>query len=71
MESPGAYVDEFNAAIFAWPCDLSDCPPTLVDYHLERGGMPLNDAVGVNGKRVQKLKIKSQGPIYGLRGVCV
>ena len=32
---------EFNAAIFAWPCVLSD-------YHLVRGGMPLNDAVGAN-----------------------
>ena len=30
VESPGAYVlIQFNAAIFAWPCVLSDRPPVL------------------------------------------
>ena len=30
MESPGTYVtEEFNAAIFAWHCVLSDRPPML------------------------------------------
>ena len=37
----------------ALPC--SSC------YHLERGGMPLHDAVGINcKKREQLLKIKAQ-----------
>ena len=27
--SPGAYVTEFHAAIFVWPCVLSDSPPVL------------------------------------------
>ena len=31
-----------------------------VDYHLERGGMPLYNEVGVNCKRAQLLKIKEQ-----------
>ena len=32
----------FNAAIFAWPHILSELPPSLwLDYHPERGGMPL------------------------------
>ena len=47
MESPNAYV----TAIFAWPCVLSDRPPMLWCYHLESGGMPLHDAVGVNCKK--------------------
>ena len=34
----------------------------LVDYHLERGGMPLHDAVVVNVKRGQLLKIEAQVP---------
>ena len=34
---------QFNAAIFAW-----GCVHALVDYHLERGGMPLHDEVGVS-----------------------
>ena len=29
VESPGTYVTEFHAAIFAWPCVLSDRPPML------------------------------------------
>ena len=31
MEIPGTYVTEleFHAAIFAWPCALSDRPPVL------------------------------------------
>ena len=34
--------------------------PCSGSYHMERGGMPLYDAVGVNCKRVQLLKINSQ-----------
>ena len=29
VESPGTYVTEFHAAIFAWPSVLSDRPPVL------------------------------------------
>ena len=30
VESPGTYIiNEFHAAIFAWPCVLSDRPPVL------------------------------------------
>ena len=36
---------EFNAFIFGQPFHA------LVDYHLERGGMPLHDVVGLNCKR--------------------
>ena len=35
--------------------------PCSGGYHLERGGMPLHDAVGINCiKRAQLLKIKAQ-----------
>ena len=34
--------------------------PCSGGYHMERGGMPLHDAVGINCKRGQLLKIKVQ-----------
>ena len=34
--------------------------PCSGSYHMERGGMPLHDAVGVNCKKAQLLKIKAQ-----------
>ena len=42
---------EFNAPLF-WLALRSFGPPSraLVDYHRERGAMPLHDAVGVNCK---------------------
>ena len=41
-------LNEFHAAIFAWPCVLSDRPPRSGGYRLEIGGMQLHDAVGIN-----------------------
>ena len=41
--------------VFFWtalPCSIS--------YHMERGGMSLHDAVGINCKRAQLLKINAQ-----------
>ena len=44
----------------------------LVVYHMERGGMPLHDAVGVNCKRGLLLKIKVQVPdIWGKGHMCL
>ena len=35
VESPGAYVTaELLAAIYAWPCVHSECPPCSDGYHL-------------------------------------
>ena len=34
--------------------------PCSGGYHMERGGMPLHDVVGINCKKVQLLKIKAQ-----------
>ena len=50
---------EFHAAIFAWfLCSFpSDRPPVLwVLIHLETGGMPFYDGIGINWKRAQLLK---------------
>ena len=55
---------EIHAAIFAWYlCSFGPLFHALVAYHLERGGMPLHDAVGVNCKKGALM-------IYGLRGEC-
>ena len=34
--------------------------PCSGGYHMERGGIQLHDAVGINCKRAQLLKIKAQ-----------
>ena len=44
-------LNKFHASNFALPCVLSDRPPFPGGYHLERGGMPLHDAVGINCKK--------------------
>ena len=49
-------------AIFAWPCVLPDRLPVHWGYHLERGEMPLHDAVGINRK---------MGATTENRGACV
>ena len=59
MESPGSCV--YDRAIFAWPCVLSDRPPTLWWIRIDQ--MPLDDA-----DEVQKIEAKVL--VYGLRGVC-
>ena len=50
-------------------CSFGQPSQALVDYHLERDGMPLHDAVAVNRKRVA-LKIKAQVPSIWAKG-CV
>ena len=41
---------EFQVEIFAWPRVLRTALPCSGGYHLERGGMPLHDAVRINCK---------------------
>ena len=62
-------MNEFNAAIFAWPC-VGPSSHALVDYHLERGGMPLHDVVGVNCKRDAATENQGTGAWYRTKG-CV
>ena len=65
VESPGAYENNwaFKAAIFACPVFFGLPSHALVDYHLERGLMPLQDAVGVNCKK----KAQHKNQIAGAR----
>ena len=63
VESPGTYV----TMIFAWPFLLRNVFFRMAllcsgSYQLERCGMPLHDAVGINCKMAQLLKIKAQLP---------
>ena len=45
--------------------------PSSGGYHLERGGMPLHDAVGINCKKGATTENQSADVKYmGLRGVC-
>ena len=49
------------AGIFSGPCILFGPPfRALLDQHLEKGGMPLHNAVGVNCERGALLKIKAE-----------
>ena len=49
VESSGTYVlNEFQAAIFVDPVFLCAALLCSGGYHLERGGMPLHDTVGIN-----------------------
>ena len=50
VESPGAYLDDGVSCghfCLAW-CSFGPPSRALVDYYLERGAMPLDDAVGAN-----------------------
>ena len=64
---------EFHPANFAWfLCSFG--PPSRASgfFHLETGGMPLHDAVGVNSKKGETTE--NQGAcrclVYGLMSVC-
>ena len=49
VESPDTYVtDEFHAAILLGPVFFRTALPCSGGYHLERGGLPLHYAVGIN-----------------------
>ena len=44
-------LNEFHAAIFLGPVFFRTALPCSGDYCLERGGMPLHDAVGISCKK--------------------
>ena len=46
--------------------------PCSVGYHMERGGMQLHDAVGINCKKGATTENQGSGvryQVYGLRGI--
>ena len=60
VESPGTYVTTSATQSFLLGLVFSRTAlPCCGGYHLERGGMPLHEAVGINCKKAQLL-IKGQ-----------
>ena len=61
VEGPGTYVTEyeFHAAILLGTVFFRTALPCSGGYHMEMGGMPLQDAVGITVKRARLLKIKA------------
>ena len=57
-------LNKFHAPIFAWPYVLLDCPPCSGGYHMDRGGMPLHDAVGINCKNGSTTENQGSGVKY-------
>ena len=52
VESPGTYVTmSFTRPFLLGPVFFWTALPCSGDYHLEKGEMPLHDAVGINCKR--------------------
>ena len=52
----------FHVVIFAWLLSFGPPSHNLVTYHLEKDGMPLHDAVGVNCKKGTTTDMKAQTP---------
>ena len=74
MESPGAYVDDciLRGHFCGGSCVPSDRPPALWSLiHLERGGMPLHDGVGINWKKGATTEVKAQEPSIWAKGCMV
>ena len=65
------YMIEFQAVIFDWfLCSFGPLSRALVAYHLERGGIPLNNEFGANCERGTATDIKAQVPSIWLCGKC-
>ena len=56
----------FTRAFLPSPVFFRTALPCSGGYHLERDGMPLHDAVGINSKKGATTEYQ----VYGLRGVC-
>ena len=54
-------LNEFHAAILLGPVFFRPALPCSGGYHLERGGMPLDDAVGINCKKRETTENQGAG----------
>ena len=54
----------FTLEILLGPVFFRTALPCSGGYHLERGGMQLHDAVGINCKKGELLKIKHKSSIW-------
>ena len=58
-------------AIFDWPGVLRTALPCSGCCHLEIGGMPLHDAVGINCEKTATTEYQGlRCQVYGLKAVC-
>ena len=57
-------LNEFHAAIFLGTVFFRTALPCSGGYHLERGGMPLHDAVGINCKNGATTENRGSGVEY-------
>ena len=74
MESPGAYVDDciLRGHFCGVPVSFGPLSRALGTYlHLERGGMPFHDGVGINCKKGATTEIKAQEPSMWAKGCMV
>ena len=60
----------FTRPFLLGPVFFRPALPCSDGYHLERGGMPLHDAVGINSKNFSTTGSQGAGVKYMLRGVC-
>ena len=58
------YLNEFHSAILLDPVFFRTALPCSGCYHMERGGMPLHDAVGINCKKGATTENQSSGVKY-------
>ena len=65
VESPGTYVTEsVSCGHFAWHCVFRTALPYCGGYHMERGGMPFHDEVGINCKKGATTENQGSGVNY-------
>ena len=62
---------EFHAAIFAWPVFFRTALTCFGGNHLERCGMQLHDAVGINCKKCATTEIQGEDFKYIVKVVYV
>ena len=72
VESSGTYVTKSVSHGHFWlPVFFRTALPCSGGYHLERGGMPLHVAVGINFENCATTENQGAGVKYVGNGVCV
>ena len=73
VDSPGAYVTECVSSghFLLDPVFFRTALPCFGGYHLERGGMPLHDTVGINCTKGSTTENRGAGVKYMSKGVNV
>ena len=64
MESPGGDLLSFTRPFLLDPVFFRTVLPCSGGYHLERGGIKLHDAVGVNCKKIAAIENRGPGVKY-------